>query len=114
MIEAKRIAEVWLGVQTVFNDTRDKTPNDTINALLEEFTMQELLEAFAAVTKYKKHDGRIWGKQREEMEKIPTDPLLEEHSHSNPLLRTGLDNIHTVHIDQMIRALLKVRESEVV
>ena len=107
MINAKETAIIWKEVQNVFDDTWHLTPKDTIDELLKKYDLQQLKETFAAVTKFKKYDGRIYGRNRSEMEKIPTDPLCEVFSHENPLLGTGLDNIHTTHINQMITELLR-------
>lgn len=107
MLNAKETAIIWMEVKKLFNETRDRTPKDTVDELLKKYNIQQLKEVFAGVTKLKKHDGRIYGKNREEMEKIQTDPLCEEHSHDNPLLGCGMDDIHTAHINQMITELLR-------
>ncbi len=109
MINAKETAIIWKEVCKAYNETRwDKTPADTIGFLLKSYNLQQLLETFAAVSKLKKDDGRIWDNYRKEIEKIPTDPLCEVWGHENPLFETGdLDHIHTSHINQLIEEVLK-------
>ena len=108
MTEANRIATIWIDICDIFDLTRNETPQTTMKAILDKYSLQEVAETFAAITKYKKHDGRIYGKNREVMEGIPVEPVLIEHSHANPLLETHrLDYIHTAHINQMITELRK-------
>lgn len=108
MTEANRIATIWVDICHIFDTTRETNPQTTMKAILDKYSLQEVAETFAAVTKYKKHDGRIYGKNREEMERITTEPILSEHSHANPLLETcKLDYIHTAHINQLITELRK-------
>lgn len=112
MIEAKRVAEIWIDICEIYSNTREKTPKETMTAILNKYNLQEIAETFAAITKLKEHDGRIYGRNREEMEIIPTDPVCREWNHNNPLLNTGkTDYIHTAHINQLISELLRRKEN---
>ena len=110
-LEAKQVANIWKRICEIYDETRETNrPDVTMEKILYEIDMNGVLEAFSAITKYKKHDGRIYGNNRKEMEMIETDPLLEECSHNNPLVNTyKLDHIHTAHINNLITELLKVR-----
>ena len=65
-------------------------------------------EVFATVAAIKKHDGRIYGKNREYMNSIPVDSEIVEWRSGNPVVYAGLDDIHTTHINQLITELRKL------
>ena len=99
-LKAKEIAILWKEICSIYDKTRDTTPEKTIVRIIHTVGLEGALETFAAITQLKSGDGRIYGKNREEMEKIDIDPIALEHSHSNPL--SDLDHIHTAHINQLI------------
>ena len=103
----REIAEDWQIIKSVYKETRDETPKETIDMLLTMIPLEDAKETFAVITKIKKHDGRIYGKNREIMEAYPTSLECCEWSNSNPVCKAGLDDIHTTHINQLITELLK-------
>ena len=107
MLESKECAEVWKRVVQIYDETRYKTPADTMSAILNEFDLNTTAEVFAPVSKIKKHDGRIYGKNRELMDSIQTNPKSDIWERDNPMIRAGLDNIHTTHINQLITEIRK-------
>lgn len=107
MLESKECAEVWKRVVQIYDETRDKTPIDTMNSILNEFDLDTVTEVFATVSNIKKHDGRIYGENRKFMDSVLTNPKSEVWEFGNPMLRVGLDDIHTSHINQLITELRK-------
>ena len=105
MMKANEIANVWKEIVKIFNDTRETTPKTTVNAIIDKFGMEATKEVFATVAAIKKHDGRIYGKNRDYMNSIYTDPQITEWRSGNPIRYAGLDDIHTAHINQMITEL---------
>ena len=108
----RETAEVWKDICHVYDKTRPaNSPAVTMSDIILRHSREKALETFAAVTKFKKYDGRIYGSNRERMEAIATAPELTEYTHGNPLIDTGLmDHIHTAHINNLITELLKNRE----
>ena len=112
MITPKEMAVVWEGIQKKYNETRHLTPEDTVNSILESYKLENVLETFAAITRIKEGDGRIWHTNRDWMNTIPVSPECydwrnSEYRRFNEFFRTDLDAIHTTHIDQMITELHK-------
>lgn len=105
MMNAKEIADVWKEIVKIFNETRETTPKTTVNAIVDKFGMETTKEVFATVAAIKKHDGRIYGKNRDYMNCIPVDPQITEWRSGNHVIYAGLDDIHTAHINQMITEL---------
>ncbi len=109
-LKAKEIALLWKEICSIYDNSRDTTPEITMTGIIHTIGLEGALETFAAITQLKKSDGRIYGKNREEMEKIDVDPIVLEWSHNNPIRDT--DHIHTSHINQLITELLKVRDEK--
>lgn len=105
MMTAKECAEAWKKVVSIYNATREETPKSTINGIIEVLGEKKTEEVFATVAAIKKHDGRIYGKNREYMNSIPVDPEIVEWRSGNPVIYAGLDDIHTSHINQLITEL---------
>lgn len=105
MMNAKEIANVWKEIVKISNETREATPKTTINEIIDKFGMENTKEVFATVSAIKKHDGRIYGNNRDYMNSIPTDPQITEWRSGNPVIYSGLDDIHTTRINQMITEL---------
>lgn len=104
-MNAKEIASIWKEVVRIYNKTREQTPEITINEIVAKFGKRQTEEVFATVAAIKKHDGRIYGKNREYMNSIPVDPEIVEWRRGNPVIYAGLDDIHTAHINQLITEL---------
>ena len=105
MMNAKEIANVWKEIVKISNETREATPKTTINEIIDKFGMENTKEVFATVSAIKKHDVRIYGNNRDYMNSIPTDPQITEWRSGNPVIYSGLDDIHTTRINQMITEL---------
>lgn len=101
MMNASEANKTWYIVRRIFKDTRELTPKDTILELGKVMSRKDIMEIFAIVTKIKAHDGRIYGKNREVMERYPSDPSIDY------TMIKGLDDIHTTHINQLISELVK-------
>ena len=111
-LKAKEIAILWEVICGIYDSTREwNSPERTMRKMIAKIGLDGVWETFSAITKLKKNDGRIYGKNREMMERFETAKVLEEHSHENPLIDTGLcDHIHTAHINNLITELIKIWE----
>lgn len=108
MMKAKEIANAWKEIVKIYNDTSEQTPEATMCNIIHKFGIKQTEEVFATVTAIKKHDGRIYGKNREYMNSIPVDSEIVEWRSGNPVIYAGLDDIHTTHINQLITELRKL------
>lgn len=108
MMNANEIASTWKEIVRIYNETRTTTPETTMNEIVGTFGITKTKEVFATVAAIKKHDGRIYGKNREYMNSIPVDPEIVEWKSGNPVIYSGLDDIHTTHINQLITELRKL------
>lgn len=109
MMNAKEIADIWKEVVNIYNNTmEDNSPEKTMSDIISRFGLEKTKEVFATVAAIKKHDGRIYGKNREYMNSIPVDPQIIEWRSGNPVVYAGLDDIHTTHINQLITELRKL------
>lgn len=104
---AGELADAWRHVVEIYDVTRDKTPEYTAERICSASGMDLTKQVFAAVGQIKKSDGRIYGKEREYVNSITVDPEAVEWKSDNPLIRAGLDDIHTTHIAQIIEAIMK-------
>ena len=105
MMNANEIASVWKEIVRIYNNTRNTSPKTIINEIVDTFGIEKAKEVFATVAAIKKHDGRIYGINREYMNSIPVDPENVEWRRGNPIIYAGLDDIHTTHINQLITEL---------
>lgn len=108
MMNANEIADAWKEVVRIYNDTRETTPEVTMNKIIDSLGLENVKETFATVAAIKKHDGRIYGRNREYMNSIPVDSEIVEWRSGNPVIYAGLDDIHTAHINQLITELRKL------
>lgn len=108
MMNANEIADAWKEVVRIYNDTRETTPEVTMNKIIDSLGLKNVKETFATVAAIKKHDGRIYGRNREYMNSIPVDSEIVEWRSGNPVIYAGLDDIHTAHINQLITELRKL------
>lgn len=109
MMNAKEIASAWKEIVRIYNETREIAPPEgTMCDIIHTFGIKQTEEVFATVAAIKKHDGRIYGKNREYMNSISVDPEIVEWRSGNPVIYAGLDDIHTAHINQLITELRKL------
>ena len=108
MMNAKEVAGIWKELVKIYNDTREiNLPEKTMNEIIRKFGLEKTEEVFATVAAIKKHDGRIYGSNRDYMNSIPIDPENVEWRNGNPVIYAGIDDIHTSHINQLITELRK-------
>ena len=101
----------WDMIINIYNQSKE-SPSKTIGEVIEVLGQDVALEVFATVSKIKIHDGRIYGENREFMNKIPVNSESVLWEASNPMIYEGLDRIHPTHINQLITALSEVNESQ--
>lgn len=111
MLTPKECANAWKTVVRCYREgKKENNPRLTTNHIVEKLGMDVTKETFAAIAAIKKHDGRIYGKNREYMDAIPVDPECLVWDHSNPMLAAGLDEIHTTHVDNLITELRRLEK----
>lgn len=108
MMTTYACATAWKEVVRIYNETRKTNPRTTMNQIIEHLGIDNTKEVFATIAAIKKHDGRIYGANREYMNSIPVNHLSIRYNSDNPVLYAGLDEIHMVHIDQLITELRKI------
>lgn len=109
MMNANEIADTWKEIVRIYNERSETTtPEETMNEIIHKFGIKKTEIVFATVAAIKKHDGRIYGANRDYMNSIPVDPQIVEWRSGNPVVYAGLDDIHTAHIDQLITELRKL------
>lgn len=101
-------AKVWKEIVGIYKETREISPKTTMNKIIESLGIDVTKEAFATIAAIKKHDGRISHINREYMNCISVNPLCLRPLRDNPVIYAGLDDIHMVHIDQLITELRKI------
>lgn len=110
LMTPKEAAEAWKKVCESYDATRalNLEPRVTMASIISDIGRKSAYQIFAIVTKIKKHDGRIYGENRNAMERINVDPACLVWDYTNPLVRTSLlDHIHPSHINQLITELRK-------
>lgn len=104
----KKCADLWRKIVSIYKETCETNPNTTMNRIIEEIGLEDTKEVFATVTAIKKHDGRIYGANREYMNSIPVDPNNIVLNMNNRMVYAGIDDIHTAHINQLITELRRI------
>lgn len=89
----------------------NKSPQQTIERLLKRVALTDLEQAFAVVANFKKGDGRISPQNRKRLSENTLNPDACATTHSNPMFYSGLDAVHTTHIDQMVTALYQIKDA---
>ena len=112
MFTPKECAEAWKIVVKYYKETADaNNPKVTIQKVVDELGLAKAKEVFAVVSRIKHYDGRIYGRNREYMESIPINYDCVVWNSDNPVIYSGLDDIHTAHINQLIGELKKLEET---
>ena len=114
MLLNKDCVEKWLRIKEIIKVGMNKhnRPDYTAKEIVDEIGMDDALEVFATVAWIKKHDGRIYGLNRDFMNSIEINTLNAAWNHENNMMSTGLDDIHTAHLDQIITYLRKMAKEE--
>lgn len=110
LINEYEIADMWKETVKIFSETKDKGPKATASKIIEKFGMAGTKEMFAVVAAIKKRDGRIYGENRKYLDNIQFDSKTAEWKSDNPVIRAGLDDIHTTHINQIITEIRQLDE----
>lgn len=103
-------AFIWQDIVRIYENTRDLAPQITVDEILKQYSLEDVIYTFAVISAIKKHDGRIYGDNRKFMDSISINPVYAEMTVENPMKGCGLDEIHTAHINQMITELRKRSE----
>ncbi len=99
-------AEVWAAVNDLYKSRPDGAkPSELINVVINRFGELLVVETFAAVAQLKKGDGRIYGKNREWTDSMTVVPEALKWDPRNPLIRVGVDEIHTANVNVLITEL---------
>ena len=112
MLTPAQAAENWLKVKKHYEETRETNPEVTAKAIVDDIGITEAVETFAVIARIKRYDGRIYGENRRFMNNVPVDPDCTIWDGSNPVIKTGLDDIHTAHINQIIGGLRKIYDNQ--
>ena len=109
MLSPSQVADNWRKIVLIFDESRDKgeNPAETAKTIVSTLGKEAAIETFAVISQIKKHDGRIYGENREFMDNIPVNPDAIVWDNVNPVIRAGVDLIHTTHINQLITELRK-------
>lgn len=107
-MNSKEIASAWKEIVRIYNATREKTPTVTMCEIIHKYGVKQTEEVFATIAAIKKHDGRIYGANRDYMNSIRVDNANVKWGSGNPVMYAGLDDIHTTHINQLITELRKL------
>ena len=105
MMNREECAKCWKKVVECHNKTRNASPKLTAELIIEEMGLEKANEVFATIAKLKIADGRIYGTNREWTNQIKINPDNAIYEYGNPVIRAGLDSIHTTHINQIITEL---------
>lgn len=112
MMSPKECASAWTEVCRIYDETREiNRPDKTIDKILETLGMDKTLEVFATVAAIKKHDGRIYGGNKEFVNSIPVNLDSVRWEHGNPMASSYMDHIHTAHINNLISELRRRRRA---
>lgn len=104
---AKECAEYWKQIVGIYKETRDLTPEDTAARIVEKISRPKAMMVFSTIAHIKEHDGRIYGKNREVMNRTPYVKEATVYEGYNPMKYAGVDDIHTTHINQIITELIR-------
>ena len=108
------IAKNWKVIVRIYNSSKTMPPDNTAKIIIETLGYDQAVETFAVIAAIKIHDGRIYGANRDWMNSVSYNPEAAVWSRENPVIYAGLDEIHTAHINQIITALRKMEEVEVI
>ena len=103
-------AFIWQDIVRIYENTRGLAPQITVDEILKQYSLEDVIYTFAVISAIKKHDGRIYGDNRKFMDSISIDPVYAKMTAENLMKGCGLDEIHTAHINQLITELRKRSE----
>ncbi len=108
----KELKDLWIEVRNIYHASVDanEIPSQTMSTIIDSIGLDATVEMFSAVAQIKKHDGRIYGANREWTNSIEVNPDALKREYGNEFIYAGLDDIHTAHINQIITELRKMKE----
>lgn len=111
MLSSKECAGAWKSVVKCYRETIDSNnPELTMETIINLLGFETTEEVFATVSKIKENDGRIYGENRKYMESVPVNVESTAYGYENQVMYSGLDDIHTAHINNLISELRKLKE----
>lgn len=107
MLSQKECAEGWKVVCKVYKETIDENlPELTLSKIVEELGFDITKEIFATIAELKKDDGRLTSKDRDYLAEVRINPDSCVYGYGNPVIHSGIDDIHTSHIHNLISELM--------
>lgn len=111
MLTPNKCREAWDLILKIYDETiSQNNPRNTMDRIIEILGLERTKEVFAVVAAIKKHDGRIYGRNRDFANSIPYNEECTQRIFGNPMIYSGLDHIHTAHINNLITELRKISE----
>ena len=102
----REVAETWTKIVFIYQTTiENNNPKFTMEQIIDKLGLEAVKETFAVISTIKKDDGRIYSSNRKYMGSIVFNPTCIELNSNNPVLHSGIDEIHTAHINQLITEL---------
>ena len=108
MMTPEKCYEAWKRIIEIYDDEREKSnrPDYTMNRIIEEFGKEDTYTIFSTIAEIKRHDGRIYGRNRDVMNATPF--VVECIDFSSRWRLRDTDHIHTAHINNLISELVKL------
>ena len=111
MLNKSELAANWKQIVAIYGKTIEfNNPEFTVKKIVETLGIESSIETFAVVTRLKQNDGRIYGENRNFMNRITVNEDAVKWEHGNPMIYAGLDDIHTSHINDLITEIRKLQK----
>ena len=111
----KRYSEQWYQICELFDRERIKNsrlmPEEFANIIVDRFGKAVVMETFALVIRSKGWDGRIYDEVKGFFPQfLPAQVVLDLKEDDIAIYRnmTALDNMHSVHINQTAKELMRM------
>ena len=102
-LDVRKIRELRNGIIDIYQATRDDAPSDTVDALIEQYGVDDAKYIVAVLVNAKgRFDGRISGRVFDWAERIAPD--------ENSLMNKGIyytDAIHPAHMNQIASEIMR-------
>ena len=109
LMNPTQVAESWKEIVSIYENTVHKNkPALTMENIIFCLDFIKARETFAVIAAFKKNDGRISPSNRAYITSIPFDYKCLNINNYNPIIYSGIDRIHTAHIDNLISELRKL------
>jgi len=111
LMNPTQVAESWKEIVSIYENTIHKNnPALTMENIIFALGFITARETFAVIAAFKKNDGRISPSNRDYITSIPFDYKCLDINNYNPIIYSGIDRIHTAHIDNLISELRKLEK----